>query len=254
MQRKSITRPIYSTFTSTPRQKSNWPRERLSILPIKKPDLNDSYETDDDSTASTSVNRASNTGRRRRSISRRFSIISKQRPSSAMTSMIYKNRLDYREKNHSKRLRVFEKSREFYSQMNNDDDDFQMLKCPIDLSQQSQLFPLDMPSERFEILAKHTTSEHPYSNEPTAIEASESSLLSSSFCQSKTMSSITIYGKIPRIKANEQPQRELIQSHRRSSSLLLNLMDFTKHFIFILILMVVYASYAMSKFFFHRNE
>lgn len=183
--------------------------------------------------------------------------------------MIYKNRLEYRENNHSKRLKGFEECREVFLKTSDDDDDdededdngddFQMLKEQRNYQQHEELFPLDfVPSEKFEILAKHTTSEHPYSNEPTAIEAieaNESSSLSLSFCQSKTMPNImNIYGKIPRITVNETPQRELIRSDHRSGSLWFKLMDVTKQIILILILIVVYAGYVMSNFLIRKNE
>lgn len=182
--------------------------------------------------------------------------------------MIYKNRIEYREKNHSKRLKGFEECRDVFLKKSDDDyddddddndddndgDDFQVLKEQMDFLQH----PLDfVPSEKFEILVKHTTSEHPYSNEPTAIEAieaNESSSLSLSCCQSKTMPNIIIYGKIPRITVNETPQRELIRLNHRSGTLWFKLMDLTKQIIFIFILIVVYASYVMSNFFIRKNE
>lgn len=172
--------------------------------------------------------------------------------------MIYKNRLEYREKNHSKRLKGFEESREVFLKMNidEDDDDFQMIKEQMGYMQQHEIFPMDfVPADGFEMLAKHTTSEHPYSNEPTAIEANESSSLSSSFCQSKTMSNIIIYGKIPRIKVNETPQRELIRSsNHQSVSIWLKLMDLTKQIAVIFILILVYVSYELSNFLIRKND
>lgn len=222
-------------------------------------------ETEDDATSiSSNVSLLSKTGRKRKSISRRFSIVSKQRHGSAIASMIYKNRLEYRENNHSKRLKGFEECREVFLKTSDDDDDddngddFQLLEKQMNYQQHEELFPLDfVPSEKFEILAKHTTSEHPYSNEPTAIEAieaNESSSLSLSFCQSKTMPNIMIYGKIPRITVNETPQRELIRLNHRSGTIWFKLMDLTKQIILILILIVVYASYVMSNFLIRKNE
>lgn len=172
--------------------------------------------------------------------------------------MIYKNRLEYREKNHSKRLKGFEESREVFLKMNVDDDgDLQMLKEQMGYMERNEIFPMDfVPSDRFEMLAKHTTSEHPYSNEPTAIEANESSSLSSSFCQSKTMSNIIIYGKIPKIKVNETPQRELIRLNNRSTGSVwfkLWFKDLTKQIAVIFILILVYVSYVMSDFFYSQK-
>lgn len=208
--------------------------------------------------------------RKRKSISRRFSIISKQRHGSAITNMIYKNRLEYREKNHSKRLKGFEEGRDIFSKINDDDDDdhdddddddidFQILKQQTVYLQQNEIFSSDfLPSEKFEILAKHTTSEHPYSNEPTKIEAIEanesSSLLSTSFCQSKTLPNIIIYGKIPKIKVNETPQRELIRLNPRSGSICVTLMNLTKEIFVISILIVIYASYIMWNLLIRKNE
>ncbi len=169
--------------------------------------------------------------------------------------MIYKNRREYREKNHSMRLKGFEACRELFLQMNDDvDDRFQL----VFTEQKNELFPLDSEaSDRFEILTKQTVSEHPYSNEPTAvgaIETNESSSLSSSFCQSKTMSNIIIYGKIPRIQVNETPQRELIRLNNRTGSIWFKLMDLTKQIILVFILIVVYASYVMSNFLIRKND
>lgn len=251
MQRKSITRPIYSTFTSTPRQKS-------------RPQSSQLTETDDEVASTTSSNSLMPTSNlKRKSVSRRFSIISKQRHVSAITSMIYKNRLEYREKNHSKRLKGFEQSRHILSKMNaeddNDDDDydFHMLDEHMKCLQQKEIFPLDfVPSERFEMLAKYTESEHPYSNEATAIEtieANESSSLSSSFCQSKTMSNIIIYGKIPKIQVNETPQRELVRLKHRSRSICVKLFDLTKQFFVVFIFIMVYVSYVLSNFLIRKN-
>lgn len=224
-------------------------------------------ETDDEAASTTSSNSLLPTANlKRKSVSRRFSIISKQRHGSAITSMIYKNRLEYREKNHSKRLKGFEQSRDILSKMNDEDDnddyddddyDFRMLDEQMKCLQQKEIFPLDfVPAERFEILAKYTESEHPYSNEATAIEAieaNESSSLSSSFCQSKTMSNIIIYGKIPKIQVNETPQRELIRLKHRSRSICAKLFDLTKQFFVIFIFLVVYVSYVMSNFLIRKN-
>ncbi|KAG4067391.1 hypothetical protein HA402_015827 [Bradysia odoriphaga] len=259
--RKAITRPIYATFTSsTPRQKSNWARERKSILAIK---LN-STDSDDDDVASIVSNDSllSKTSGRRRSITHRFSIISKSKRVSAVSSLIQKNRIEYRKKNHSKRQKGFEQSREMFLKLDEDDDDdnnFQMvLREEIGYIQPDELFTSDLrPSEKFEVLTKRTVSEHPYSNEPTtieAIEASESSWTSSAACHSKTMGNIIMFGRIPRITVNETPQRELIHYNRRSASIWLRLMDLTKECFLALVLVVVYASYVMWNFLSRRNE
>lgn len=179
--------------------------------------------------------------------------------------MIYRNRIEYREKNHSKRLKGFEESREVCLKMHDDIDDddgdeFQMLKEQMNYHlQQTELFPsLDfVPSEKFEILAKHTTSEHPYSNEPTAIEAieaNESSSLSLSHCQSKTMPNIIFYGKIPKITINETPQRELIRLNHRTGAFWFKLLDVTKPIIFISILIVACGSCILSNFWIRKKE
>lgn len=165
--------------------------------------------------------------------------------------MQHKNRLEYREKNRSKRLADFEKGREGLN--TSDDEAFNNIQEQSTYLEHTdyleQMFPLEFAlSERFEILAKHTISEHPYSNEATTIEASETSLLSTSLNHSKTMCTNIIHGKIPKIPVNTTPQRELIQS-KRTASLLFSNMDVFKKIIIIAILIVLCvpcAIYAMS--------
>lgn len=262
--RKAITKPIYKTFTSTPRRKSIWAGERKSILAIKlnSTELTDLCDDDDAASIVSNDSLLSKTSNRRRSITHQFSIISKSKQVSAVSSLIHKNRCEYRKKNHSKRQKGFEQSREIFWKTDddgneNDDDDsgggggnnLQMvLSEDIGGIQQDDLFALDLrPSEKFEILTTRTVSEHPYSNEPTAIEAieaSEGSLTSSSL--SKTMGNIIMYGKIPRITANEVPHRELIHLNQRSGSIWLKwIMGLTKECFLVLALLVVYASYVV---------
>lgn len=179
--------------------------------------------------------------------------------------MLYKNRREHREKNHSKRLKGFEESRELFLHLNDDDDNdpFQLIFHEnFTKFRSNDFFPVEFPlelrpSEQFEILSKRTASEHPYSNEPTTVEAIEaadsSQSLSPSFCQSKTMPNIIIYGKIPRIRVNELPHRELVRAKHRTGSVWLKLMHLTKQIIFLFVLIVAYASYTMSNFLIRKD-
>ncbi|KAJ6638168.1 hypothetical protein Bhyg_10901 [Pseudolycoriella hygida] len=242
--RKSVTRPIYSTFTSTPRHRAIWARERLSCLP-SKPFSSQLTDSDDETVSISSSSIFSPSCRPGKSVCRRFSIISKQRQSSALKSMIYKNRREYRERNHSKRLECFEESR-----------DFAQLDCDYqsDYVSPSDIFAPTL--EKFEILVKHTKSEHPYSNETTAIEANEISMLlssSNSLSKSTTMSNIIIHGKIPRITVNEIPKREFIQLKHQSGFVWFKREDLLKQMILISILIVLYGSYYMTDMFIRKN-
>lgn len=156
----------------------------------------------------------------------------------------------------------FEQGREILLTMDDDDDDdhnFEMvLRQEIGYLQTDDLFALDLgQSEKFEILTKRTISEHPYSNEPTAIEAieaNESSLTSSAVGQSKTMGNTIMYGKIPKITVNETPQRELICLNKRSASTSFKLMDLTKELFLVLAVIVVCASYFTWNWLSRKNE